>query len=114
MTIFRTRSTGIATAAILTLQFMFALDSQVMTVALPTIQNDLGFSSSSLSWIPNAYAIAFGGFILLGSRLGDRFGRVRMFALGAALFVIASLLGGLAPDASLLIAARVQIGRAHV
>lgn len=110
MTIFRARSTGIATAAILTLQFMFALDSQVMTVALPTIQNDLGFSASTLSWIPNAYAIAFGGFILLGSRLGDRFGRVRMFALGAGLFVLASLLGGLAPDAGLLIAARVLQG----
>lgn len=96
--------------AILALQFMFALDSQVMTVALPTIQDDLGLSAANLSWIPNAYAIAFGGFILLGSRLGDRFGRVRMFAVGAGLFVVASLVGGLAPDAGLLVAARVSQG----
>jgi len=107
---FRIRSTALATAAILALQFMFALDSQVMTVALPSIQNEMGFSASSLSWIPNAYAIAFGGFILLGSRLGDRFGRVRMFAYGAGLFVLASLIGGLAPHGDLLIAARVLQG----
>jgi EmrB/QacA subfamily drug resistance transporter len=107
---FRKRSTAVATAAILALQFMFALDSQVMTVALPTIQTDLHFSAASLSWIPNAYAIAFGGFILLGSRLGDRFGRVRMFSAGAGLFVVASLIGGVAPDAGVLIAARVLQG----
>ncbi|CAN5195653.1 MFS transporter [soil metagenome] len=107
---FRNRSTRVATAAILALQFMFALDSQVMTVALPTVQNDFGLSASGLSWIPNAYALAFGGFILLGSRLGDRFGRVRMFAFGAGLFVVASLVGGLAPDANVLIAARVVQG----
>lgn len=107
---FRSRSTAVATAAILALQFMFALDSQVMTVALPTIQGELGFTAATLSWIPNAYAIAFGGFILLGSRLGDRFGRVRMFAVGAGLFVIASFVGGIAPDAGLLIAARVVQG----
>jgi EmrB/QacA subfamily drug resistance transporter len=107
---FRTRSTSVATAAILALQFMFALDSQVMTVALPTIQGELGFSAASLSWIPNAYAIAFGGLILLGSRLGDRFGRVRLFAIGAGLFALASLIGGLAPNAGVLIAARVLQG----
>jgi EmrB/QacA subfamily drug resistance transporter len=107
---FRTRPTVIATAAILALQFMFALDSQVMTVALPTIQSELGFNAANLSWIPNAYAISFGGLILLGSRLGDRFGRVRMFAVGASLFVLASLVGGLAPHAGLLIAARVLQG----
>jgi EmrB/QacA subfamily drug resistance transporter len=106
----RARSTGIATAAILALQFMFALDSQVMTVALPTIQDDLGLSAANLSWIPNAYAIAFGGFILLGGRLGDKFGRVRMFAVGAGIFVVASLIGGVAPHAGLVIAARVAQG----
>jgi EmrB/QacA subfamily drug resistance transporter len=104
------RSAPLATAAVLALQFMFALDSQVMTVALPTIQTELGFTAASLSWIPNAYAIAFGGFILLGSRLGDRFGRVRMFAIGAALFVLASFVGGVAPSAGLLVAARVVQG----
>jgi EmrB/QacA subfamily drug resistance transporter len=107
---FRNRSTAVATGAILALQFMFALDSQVMTVALPTIQNDLGFTAASLSWIPNAYAIAFGGLILLGSRLGDRYGRVRLFTLGAGIFVLASLCGGLAPDAGVLIVARVLQG----
>ncbi|MCU1404354.1 MAG: hypothetical protein JWQ43_657 [Glaciihabitans sp.] len=106
----KTRSTALATAAILTLQFMFALDSQVMTVALPTIQDDLGFTAATLSWIPNAYAIAFGGLILLGSRLGDRYGRVRMFAVGAGVFVVASLIGGLAPTAGVLVGARVLQG----
>jgi len=105
-----TRSTSVATAAILALQFMFALDSQVMTVALPTIQDELGLTAASLSWVPNAYAIAFGGFILLGSRLGDRFGRARMFTVGAGLFVLASLIGGVAPDAIVLILARVAQG----
>ncbi|MGA1813973.1 MFS transporter, partial [Frondihabitans sp. 4ASC-45] len=106
----RSHSTALATAAILTLQFMFALDSQVMTVALPSIQDDLGLSAAGLSWIPNGYAIAFGGLILLGSRLGDRFGRVGLFAVGAGLFVVASLVGGLAPTSGILIGARVVQG----
>jgi EmrB/QacA subfamily drug resistance transporter len=109
-TVLSARATAIATAAVLTLQLMLTVDAQVMTVALPSIQRDLGFSPSALSWIPNAYAIAFGGLILLGGRIGDTFGRTRVFLLGTALFVIASLVGGLSTSPEVLIGARVVQG----
>ncbi|MCZ9343162.1 MFS transporter, partial [Streptomyces sp. TRM76130] len=67
------------------MQFMLQLDLQVVTVALPQVQTDLGFSTAGLSWIPNAYALAFGGLLLLGGRLGDVFGRVRVFQGGTVL-----------------------------
>ena len=76
------RVAGIALSAVLALQLMLQLDAQVMTVALPNVQAELGFSAASLSWVPNAYALAFGGLILLGGRLGDAFGRVRVFSIG--------------------------------
>lgn len=104
------RTNSIALAAILALQLMLTLDAQVMTVALPTVRDDLGFSQAQLSWVPNAYAIAFGGLILLGGRLGDAFGRVRLFLIGTALFAVASLIGGLAVDPAMLIGARVLQG----
>lgn len=71
---------------------------------------DLGFSSATLSWVPNAFALAFGGLLLLGGRLGDAFGRVRAFQLGLAVFVLASLVGGLAQSPLMLIVARVLQG----
>lgn len=92
------------------LQLMLTLDAQVMTVALPTVREDLGFSQAQLSWVPNAYAIAFGGLILLGGRLGDAYGRVRLFLVGTAIFAAASLIGGLAVDPGMLIGARVLQG----
>ena len=104
------RVAALALAAILTLQLMLALDAQVMTVALPSIQEELGFTKASLSWIPNAYALAFGGLILLGGRLGDAFGRVRVFTIGTVIFVLGSLIGGLAFDPVLLVGARVLQG----
>jgi len=104
------RAHASALAAILTLQLMLTLDAQVMTVALPTIRDDLGFTPAQLSWVPNGYAVTFGGLILLGGRLGDAFGRVRVFLLGTALFVAASLVGGLAFDPVMLIGARVAQG----
>ncbi|WP_208020534.1 MFS transporter [Labedella phragmitis] len=104
------RTAAFALSAVLALQLMLQLDAQVMTVALPAVQAELGFTAASLSWVPNAYALAFGGLILLGGRLGDAFGRVRVFAVGTGVFMLGSLLGGLAIDPIMLVAARVLQG----
>ncbi len=85
---------------------MIVLDVTVVNVALPSIQDDLRFSTSSLAWVVNAYLIAFGGLLLLAGRFGDLIGRRRIFLAGVALFTAASLLCGLAGSQSLLIAAR--------
>ena len=87
-------------------QFMVVLDATVVNVALPSIQTDLGFTSSSLAWVVNAYLIAFGGLLLLAGRLGDLLGRRRIFMVGLAVFVAASALCGLAQSQSLLVGAR--------
>jgi MFS family permease len=102
--------TALALGVILTAQLMLQMDFLIVTVALPQIQADLGFSAAGLSWVPNAFALAFGGLLLLGGRLGDLLGRVRAFQMGIALFVGASLLGGLAQSQALLVAARVLQG----
>jgi EmrB/QacA subfamily drug resistance transporter len=85
---------------------MIILDGTIVTVALPSIQEDLGFSQSSLAWVVNAYLIAFGGLLLLAGRLGDLIGRRRMFLTGLAVFTVASLLCGLAQNQEMLIGAR--------
>jgi EmrB/QacA subfamily drug resistance transporter len=85
---------------------MIVLDATVVNVALPTIQDDLGFSSSSLAWVVNAYLIAFGGLLLLAGRLGDLIGRRTIFLTGLAVFTTASLVCGLADSQELLVAAR--------
>jgi MFS family permease len=103
----RPRTAALALTAVLALQLMLQLDAQVMTVALPAVQAELGFTASSLSWIPNAYALAFGGLILLGGRLGDSFGRVRVFSIGTGVFMLGSLIGGLAVSPIMLVAARI-------
>ena len=77
-------------------QFMVVLDATVVNVALPSIQSDLDFSTSSLQWVVNAYTLAFGGFLLLGGRAADFLGRRRVFVAGVVVFTIASLLNGLA------------------
>jgi EmrB/QacA subfamily drug resistance transporter len=97
-------------ALVLTAQLMLVLDSTVISVALPRIQADLDFSPANLSWVLNGYVLAFGGLLLLGGRLGDVFGRRRVFELGVGLFTISSLVGGLAPSAELLVVARVLQG----
>ena len=97
-------------ALILTVQLMLILDMAVVNVALPDIRGDLGFTPSALSWVLNGYTLTFGGLLLLGSRLGDVFGRRRTFMAGLAVFTTASLLGGLAPTAELLVAARALQG----
>ena len=101
---------GVALALILTCQLMLMLDATVMNVALPRIRVDLGFTAANLSWVMNAYTLVFGGLLLLGGRMGDLFGRRRMFLVGIAVFTTASLAGGLADSAGLLIAARIVQG----
>src|ERR671936_2127150 len=85
---------------------MIVLDVTVVNVALPSIQNDLGFSQSSLAWVVNAYLIAFGGLLLLAGRLGDLISRRRVFLAGLAVFTLASLVCGLADSQEVLVAAR--------
>jgi EmrB/QacA subfamily drug resistance transporter len=87
-------------------QLVVVLDASIVTIALPAIQHDLGFSVESLQWVLNAYTLVLGGFILLGGRLADRLGRRRMFITGMATFTVASLAGGLAQNDLWLLAAR--------
>lgn len=89
---------------------IIALDFTIVYVAMPDIARELGFSPHALQWVVSAYAIAYGGFLLLGGRLSDLLGRRRMFVLGLVLFGVASLLGGLAASPWQLIAARVLQG----
>jgi EmrB/QacA subfamily drug resistance transporter len=89
---------------------MIVLDSTIVNVALPSIRADLGFSETTLVWVVNAYMLTFGGFLLLGGRLGDLFGQRRLFLLGIALFTLASLACGMAHSQVLLIAARAVQG----
>src|SRR5215207_7354220 len=91
-------------------QLMIVLDGTIVNVALPAIQGSLGFSGAGLSWVVNAYLLTFGGFLLLGGRAGDLFGRRRVLAFGLALFTFASLLCGLAGSQGLLVAARALQG----
>ncbi|MEW6583664.1 MAG: MFS transporter, partial [Actinomycetota bacterium] len=86
--------------------FLDALDVSMIGVALPSIRSDLGMSTSSLQWVVSAYVLGYGGFLLLGGRAADLLGRRRMFLLSLAVFLVASGLGGLANDGSLLIATR--------
>ncbi|MFD7132235.1 MFS transporter [Streptomyces sp. NPDC059894] len=89
---------------------MTILDGNIVTVAMPAIQSDLGFSGPGLAWVVNAYLIAFGGLLLLAGRLGDLVGRKRMFTAGLAVFTAASVLCGVATGRSTLIAARALQG----
>jgi EmrB/QacA subfamily drug resistance transporter len=91
-------------------QFMVVLDATIVNVALPTIEEALGFGSEGLQWIVNAYALAFGGFLLLGGRMADLLGRKRLFLAGVMLFTLASLVCGLADSGTMLIVARVAQG----
>ncbi len=104
------RRLGLALAVIATAQLMVVLDATIVNVALPHIQTALGFSGSNLEWVVNAYALAFGGLLLLGGRSGDLLGRRRIFIFGILLFSAASLLGGFATDQAWLLAARALQG----
>ena len=89
---------------------MIVLDTTIVNVALPSIRSDLGFTRPSLVWVVNAYLLTFGGFLLLGGRLGDLYGHRRLFMFGIALFTLASLACGLATSQALLIVARAVQG----
>ena len=104
------RRLGLALAVIATAQLMVVLDATIVNVALPHIQDALHFSGTNLEWVVNAYALAFGGLLLLGGRSGDLLGRRRVFIAGILLFSIASLLGGLATSQEWLLTARVLQG----
>src|SRR5215216_7712452 len=90
----RPRARWLALSVIATGLLMTVLDGSIVTVAMPAIQDDLGFSPTGLSWVVNAYLIAFGSLLLLAGRLGDLVGRKRMFLTGTAVFTAASLLAG--------------------
>ena len=100
------RGLGLSLIVIATAQLMLVLDDTIANIALPSIQRELDVSSATLPWIINAYILAFGGLLLFGGRVGDLFGRRRVFRLGLGLFTVASLLGGLGASAEHLIAAR--------
>jgi EmrB/QacA subfamily drug resistance transporter len=104
------RKRWIALAVVVAAQFMVVLDVAIVNVALPSIQSDLHFTQESLQWVVTAYAIMFGGVLLLGGRMADLLGRRRLFIAGLALFTVASLLSGLAWSEGSLIAFRALQG----
>jgi EmrB/QacA subfamily drug resistance transporter len=104
------RGRWLALAVVCTGSLMNVLDNTIVSVALPSIRHDLGFSPVSLAWVVNAYLLTYGGFLLLGGRLGDLFGYRRLFVAGTALFTLSSLACGLAPAQGYLIAARAVQG----
>jgi EmrB/QacA subfamily drug resistance transporter len=100
------RRKWLALALLSAVQFMVVLDIAIVNVALPSIKVDLGFSQQNLQWVISAYALVFGGFLLLGGRAADLLGRRRLFLLGVIVFTLASLLAGLAWSEASLIGAR--------
>jgi EmrB/QacA subfamily drug resistance transporter len=110
MTITDTRTRWLALLVLCLGDLMIVLDGTIVNVALPSIRDDLGFSQESLAWVVNAYLLTFGGFLLLGGRLGDLFGHRRMFLSGIGLFTLASLACGMASSQGALVAARAVQG----
>ena len=106
----RVRHRGLALGLILLTQLLVVIDVSIVTLALPAIQRRMGFSPAGLQWVISAYALAFGGFLLLGGRLGDLLGRRRILIAGAGLFTAASLACGLARSPGMLVAARAAEG----
>jgi EmrB/QacA subfamily drug resistance transporter len=104
------RRLGLALLVIASAQLMVVLDATIVNVALPNVQRALGFSGSGLEWVVNAYAVTFGGLLLLGGRAGDILGRRRVFVFGLLLFSAASLLGGFATSQGWLLTARAVQG----
>src|SRR3954466_4509986 len=99
-----------ALALLCVAQFVVVLDATIVAVALPSIGADLGMAPSQLQWVIAGYVLAFGGFLMLGGRAGDLYGRRRLFAAGLALFTAASLACGLAGSGGALVAARAAQG----
>lgn len=101
---------GTTLAAVAVVQFMVSLDLTVVNVGLPAIGSGLGFSDLGLTWVIHAYALTFGGLLLLGGKIADRYGHKRALLVGLTLFGVASLAGGLAPEPGYLVAARAVQG----
>lgn len=99
-----------ALAVLLLVQFMLILDVSVVNIALPAIQDDLGFSRAGLTWVVDSYVLVAGSLLLLGGRLGDVYGRRRLFLIGVTVFGLASVASGLAPDPGTLVGARFAQG----
>jgi EmrB/QacA subfamily drug resistance transporter len=106
----RDRKLGVAKWVIATARCMVVLDGTIMIVALPSIQRALRLPASDLNWVINAYALTFGGLLLVAGRAGDVFGRKKVFRIGLVIFALASLLGGLSPNGTDLIVARAVQG----
>src|SRR6478736_9176126 len=99
-----------ALALIATAQFIVIMDTSIIGVALPRMQEDLGFSQENLSWVFNAYVVAFGGLLLLGGRLSDLFGARRMFSVGWGILLVGSAVAGLAGTVGVELAGRAVQG----
>jgi EmrB/QacA subfamily drug resistance transporter len=110
MTSVSERTRRLALYALCLGELMIVLDSSIVNVALPSIKNDLGFSQAALAWVVNAYLLSFGGLLLLGGRIGDLFGKKRMFLGGVVAFTVASIACGVAPSAALLVIGRAVQG----
>ena len=104
------RRRGLALALLCAVQFMVVLDISIVNIALPSIQQELGFSQHNLQWVVSGYALTFGGCLMLAGRAADLFGRRRFFMIGLGLFTLASLVGGFAPSQAVLLIARVAQG----
>src|SRR5689334_4104384 len=104
------RARNLALALLAMTQFVVVIDASIVNVALPSIGGALDISQADLSWVVNSYTLTFGGFLLLGGRLADYFGRRRVFMIGMALFALASLAGGFAQNETWLIGARAVQG----
>src|SRR5687768_5385977 len=100
------RKLKVVLMVIATAQLMFVLDDTIANIALPSIQNELAVPTLTLPWIINAYILAFGGLLLFGGRVGDLYGRRKIFRIGVIIFTLASLFGGFASNAGQLIASR--------
>ena len=110
MTAYTPRGKSLALVLLAMTQFVVVIDASIVNVALPSIGQALHFARTDLSWVVNAYALAFGGFLLLGGRMADLLGRRRMFMVGLVVFSLASLAGGLAQSEDWLIATRAMQG----
>jgi MFS family permease len=108
--VLRSRLGAITLVLLCAVQFLDIADSAIVNVALPSIQHSLGFSQQNLQWVASSYILTYGGFLLLGGRLGDLLGRRRMLLTGLAVFAASSLTAGLADSAGLLVAARLVQG----
>jgi EmrB/QacA subfamily drug resistance transporter len=106
----RAHNPWLSVAIVCIAQLMVVLDATIVNVALPSIQRGLGLSPANLQWVVNAYTLTFGGFLLLGGRMADLFGRRRLFVIGVAVFTAASFLNGIAVSSGMLIASRALQG----